>query len=624
MAVLPAAVVAAVVDVGVTLGARLRTAPLDSALLGSGAIDLGWALAVLCGAGLIAGVAAALVRPYLLRRIDEDALAWLVGAALVGLLAGVGLRHFLAVRDWSAGGRLAALLALALIFAAGAGASLRPSAGVLRLRSPVALWAAPLLLAIGPFWLSATAGWVPERVSADARRPGERAVPQRQAPRVILLVTLDTTRFDAIGYSGPGGARTPFLDEIAAQGASFFQATTPSPLTLPSHASMMTGRLPSRHGVRRNGVRLAADVPTLAEHLSSAGWRTGAFVSSRVLRSSYGLARGFEHYDDRMDPRYWPSSQLVTIRLLRWLGWLSYPYENPARVTTLRAAKWLRRDAARPTFLWIHYFDAHAPYTPRRIPPECPHGPLLRDSDGAELWRDGRASRVGEPPPDWFVEHQRELYLAEIEEVDRSIRDLKDELERLGLWDATLLLVVGDHGESFDHGFLRGHVGLFDSTLRVPLLLRWPGAVAAGVEQHRPVSVLDVYATILDASGLDAGAAVARSLLEQPTEVTPLDEEPSLHEWLPTPPLDAELVAARTPRAKLILNRATGATQLFALDRDPGEFRDLSGDPRAAGLRQRLEGVLRESLAASPRAPTTRVLEDEDTRELLQGLGYSE
>ena len=181
----------------------------------------------------------------------------------------------------------------------------------------------------------------------------ERALARGPRPLSVLLVTLDTTRADRLGcYGHPAGA-TPQLDALARRGVLFRQAYAHVPLTCPSHASLLTGLLPTRHGVRDNGgYVLAAGVPTLAEGFAAAGHRTGAFVSAFVLDRRFGLARGFATYHDQV-----PSGSAAD------QGDPSHR-SVPAEETIGRALQWLAQDGSQPFFLWVHLFDPHHPYEP--------------------------------------------------------------------------------------------------------------------------------------------------------------------------------------------------------------------------------------------------------------------
>src|SRR5215217_3910399 len=267
------------------------------------------------------------------------------------------------------------------------------------------------------------------------------AVPVRPS---ILLVTLDTTRADAVG-PGAKGIDTRAFNALAARGRYFRQAYASVPETLPSHASMLTGLYPAGHAVHENARFLDQSHPVLADQLGRAGYRTAAFVSSFVLSRRFGLARGFDLYDDEL-PR--PGT------------------ERDAAATTERALAYLSlQPPDRPLFLWVHYFDAHAPYE----------------------------------PPGRFRGRGMSAYLGEIAAVDEQLGRLTQAFDaRRG---ASGIIVVGDHGEGLgDHGEAQhGHL-LYQSTMHVPLVLNGPG-VAAGVSDV-PVSTRRVYHTLLDWAGV--------------------------------------------------------------------------------------------------------------------------
>ncbi|MEM1207184.1 MAG: sulfatase-like hydrolase/transferase [Acidobacteriota bacterium] len=296
----------------------------------------------------------------------------------------------------------------------------------------------------------------------------------------ILWVTLDTTRADVLGYdifssdapgNGGGPASTPVLDGLAARGVRFDHAYTTAPLTLPSHASMLTGLLPAEHGVHGNGRRLGGEHPLAAERLSALGYRTAAFVSGFTLSSQFGLGRGFDHYDDR------------------FAGDVA---ERRADSTTDRALAWLGRQGEGPLFLWVHYFDPHDPYEP-------PVG-----FDGGDR------------------------YLGEVAFMDRELGRLVSTFEaRSG---DVRILVVGDHGEGRgDHGeALHGNL-LYQGVARVPMV-----AAGDGIEPGRvthPVSVRGVSDTLL----AWAGDAAAEDLLAaRPGVVLGEAMKPFLHYgWQP-------------------------------------------------------------------------------------------
>ena len=263
----------------------------------------------------------------------------------------------------------------------------------------------------------------------------------------ILVVTLDTTRADVIGPEAED-IDTPAFTALAARGLRFRQAYATVPETLPSHASLFTGLLPAGHGVHENARVLARDRPLAAEILQKAGYRTAAFVSSFVLARRFGLARGFEVYDDEL-----PAGLA----------------ERSAAETTERALSYLARDAPQPLLLWVHYYDPHHPYS---------------------------------PPEPFRTRFAKDPYRGEVAAMDAELGRLREAFERRVAGPAAIL-VVGDHGEGLgEHGESQHGRLLYQATMRVPLLLVGPG-ISAGVSDA-PVSTRRVFQTLLDWAGLDA------------------------------------------------------------------------------------------------------------------------
>lgn len=278
-----------------------------------------------------------------------------------------------------------------------------------------------------------------------------------------LLITMDTTRADAIGcFGGPAGV-TPTLDALAREGVAYTAARTVAPITLPAHSSMMTGLYPVRHTVRDNGVNaLPAAAQTIAERARAAGVQTGAVVGAVVLDASWGIGQGFDFFDSRPY-----DAEMARLHIP----------DRPAREVVAVARDWLRkRDPTRPFFLWVHLFEPHAPY---------------------------------EPPPEFLAQAHGDKYLGEVATMDHAIGDLIDELRADGSLEHTLVVAVGDHGESLNqHGEASHGVFCFETTIRVPLIVRHPDGWHAGVRSSEIVSVVDVFPTVCDALGLGASTDV--------------------------------------------------------------------------------------------------------------------
>lgn len=395
---------------------------------------------------------------------------------------------------------------------------------------------------------------------------GAAAGERERAPhaRHLLLITLDTTRADALG----AGA-TPVLDALAASGTSWSGALAPAPLTLPAHASLLTGLEPPAHGLRDNGGGvLPAELPTLATRLAGAGWQTGAVVASRVLDRRFGLGRGFAVYDDRM--------------LADRIGEYGYP-ERPAREVVDAALAWLvDRDPARPFFLWVHFYDPHAPY-------RADSGP--------------------------FGSGPRADYLGEVAAVDRELGRLLG-----GLGPArgeTLVAVAGDHGESLGEQGEAGHgLLLHEGVLRVPLFVAGPG-VRAGRTIAGPVAAWRLAPTLLTLLGHPAGALGGRPLPvgagagEDPVAAGVRSETElprSAYGW-------SALTSWTSGRHRLVRG---ARLELFDLLADPGERRDLAARERSRSRALLAELEKHERSLARRSAPAAA----SGLEEQLAALGY--
>jgi arylsulfatase A-like enzyme/tetratricopeptide (TPR) repeat protein len=275
--------------------------------------------------------------------------------------------------------------------------------------------------------------------------------PSPAARPSILLVTLDTTRADAIGPEAQD-VDTPAFDALAARGLRFRRAYAAAPETLPSHASMMTGLLPAGHGVRQNARPLAPGVPVVAERLKAAGYSTAAFVSALVLARRFGLARGFDVYDDAL-----PAGGT----------------ERASAETADRALAYLAKAPAGPRFVWVHLFDPHAPYA---------------------------------PPEPFRARYRDRPYVGEVAAMDAQLARVADAFTRSARGPVAIV-IAGDHGEGLgEHGEREHGDLLYEATMRVPLVLAGPG-VAPGVSDQ-PASLRRIFHTALDWAGLDAAGSL--------------------------------------------------------------------------------------------------------------------
>ncbi|MEM7584512.1 MAG: sulfatase-like hydrolase/transferase [Acidobacteriota bacterium] len=371
------------------------------------------------------------------------------------------------------------------------------------------------------------------------------------------MVTFDTTRADHIACYGHDGVRTPTIDGLAEEGVLFEQAITPIPITLPSHSSLMTGKVPFVHGVRDNGLfALGEEQTTLAEILRKGQFRTAAAVASFPLTSEFGIDQGFELFDDRVTGRY---EDLYGERVFPKDRFF-FDERKAGRVNEA-VLPWLEEHHAEPFFLWAHYFDPHEPH---------------------------------EPPPPYDQLYAHDPYLGEIAYADESLGTLLAELKRLGVYDRTLIVFTSDHGEGRgEHNEATHSHLLYESTLRVPLVIRVPGGLA-GERVTQRVGIIDVLPTVLDLLNLPEPEGIqGRSLLpllEGRGQTKPRD----LYAETLSPRLSRNWGELRALFYQDLKYVHGPRSELFDLSADPKELADLTAErPEAvAGLRARLEQYL--------------------------------
>jgi arylsulfatase A-like enzyme/Flp pilus assembly protein TadD len=419
----------------------------------------------------------------------------------------------------------------------------------------------------------------------------------------ILLVTIDTWRVDRLSASV-----TPNIDRLAAAGIRFTAARTAAPLTLPSHTTILTGLLPPAHGVRENGVDALSEThPTVAKLLRNAGYRTAAFVGAYVLDRRFGLAQGFDEYDDRItrDPTATerleaerPAAAVVDAAI----AWLDGAHRAPAPAPSTQhpaPAPSTQHPAPHPApatqhpapfFVWLHLYDPHAPYA---------------------------------PPPEFRGRHAS-AYDDEVSYADTQIARVFEWIHGRGLADDTLAIVAGDHGEGLgDHGERTHGMLVYDSTLRVPLVFSSPAALSSRLPGAKPavreeaVSLADIAPTILRAAGIAPPSGMnGRDLLVPPAtggndaarDLYSETEYPRTAGWSP-------LQALTDGRWKTI--RAGSHREVYDIAADPREEHTLEQPSIANAMSARID-ALRASAAPSS---GERVISPE-AAERLRALGY--
>jgi choline-sulfatase len=394
--------------------------------------------------------------------------------------------------------------------------------------------------------------------------------PDRVTPRNVLLITIDTLRADAIGAYGNGAATTPWIDRLAAGGVRFNVARAHNVLTLPSHANILTGRLPVDHGVRDNaGFRLPAAEATLATRLKARSFHTGAFISAFPLDSRFGLSRGFDVYDDAFVDAV-PRPAFLE-------------QERAATDTVAAAARWLeeRKKMAEPWFGWLHLYEPHYPYAPPAA----------------------YASRFSSDP-----------YAGEVAATDAALGPLLQPILDAGMRTDTMVILTADHGESLgDHGEATHGIFAYEATLRVPLVFYYPPLLTPGVVDVE-VTHVDIVPTILETLGMPPVEGLrGRSLAHLSRERS--DDPASYFEAL-----SGSLNRGWAPLSGVVSNGMKyidlPIPELYDLRADPGERHNLA-EARPQELAER-----RERLRSFEKLAVRRVDETSEVKERLRSLGY--
>jgi choline-sulfatase len=399
------------------------------------------------------------------------------------------------------------------------------------------------------------------------RKTKPTPLPSKKEQTNFILISIDTTRADAIGVYGNEQIKTPVLDSFAREGTLFRNAVAHVPLTLPSHTSLMTGLLPARNGVRDNhGYRLKQTIPTMASLFHDNGYKTAAFVSSVILDHRFGLDHGFDTYNDFIQ---FGSQQSVNPQ-----------NERIASATTTEAVNWLSANQEAPYFLFVHYYDPHAKYDPP------------------------------EPYKSNFSNH----YYGEIAYVDsqigvllRSVKDLQN----------TVILITADHGEGLgEHGELGHGLFIYDSTIHIPFLMKGP-KIDPKKEIAQQVQLVDVLPTFLELAGIQKPQGLdGRSLLpliqgNSWNESTAIleTEYPLGIGWSP-------LYAARSSQWKVI---DAPQPELYNIKEDPNENKNEQGkiDSTVRGLSDKLQKYKK-----IPPMTEKSKTEDPELQEQLRSLGY--
>ncbi|MHC4457200.1 MAG: sulfatase, partial [Planctomycetota bacterium] len=392
--------------------------------------------------------------------------------------------------------------------------------------------------------------------------------------RQILLISIDTCRADHLSCYGYFRKTTPNIDEIAQEGFIFRNAITPVPLTLPSHSSMLTGTIPSYHGVHDNeGYKLDESNITLAEILRENGFRTGAIISAFVMDSQFGLDQGFESYNDKFEEEI--ANNLIVQR-------------RGGEVSRF-AVDWLDEHKDEKFFLFLHYYDPHSRY---------------------------------EPPEPFASLYKEDLYAGEVAYADYCIGQVINKLKELGLYDSALIIITSDHGEmlgehnEFTHGYY-----IYQSAIKVPLIIKLPGQKKS-LWIERLAGLIDIVPSICNMLGVK----VPQGVQGKDMSVYFHDRRPSSYErylycesLYPTRYKANSILGVVTERRKYI---QTTRPELYDLLNDPEEAHNLMEQQaqQALMLRDSLRQILEQTLGKSEFDSKMEL--DEESRKRLESLGY--
>ena len=400
-------------------------------------------------------------------------------------------------------------------------------------------------------------------------------------PWNLVLISIDTLRADHLSSYGSSDVSTPHIDKLAEEGVLFEQVQSVAPTTLPAHASLFTGRSPLRHNVHDNiGFYLSESIPTLAAHLSEAGYRTGGFVGAFVLDSRFGIARGFDTYYDDFDAEPETVADGVVV-------------QRRGEEVLKRAIEWMEKAAEpspepKPFFTFLHFYDPHTPYDP-----PAPFQPA-EDSDAAR-------------------------YRGEVAYADSLVGQLLSWLSSRDLDEKTVVALVSDHGEALgSHGERTHGFFLYEAVLRVPWIVRYPGA-PRGTRVSGLARIVDVAPTLVDLlslaplSGVDGKSL--RVLIDDPQQASEL----AAYAETFVPRLSygwSELQSLRRGSHKLIL---APRSELYDVEQDPGEVHDLKEEQPELyeQLRSELDALMAGAESEAVPQPT-----DAETLERLHALGY--
>jgi arylsulfatase A-like enzyme len=445
----------------------------------------------------------------------------------------------------------------------------------------------------------------------------------------VLLITIDTLRPDHLSAYGYPRSTSPRIDQLAREGTLFSQAICQSTQTGPSHTSILTSQYPKTHGALFNGAVFNGSAMTLAEILQVRGYSTGAFISGYPLDSRFGLRRGFETYDDEFllirGLGHLLGWKLVTKKIPQKLGLspICDFWERRAEETNRRVFQWLEKNHRTPFFLWVHYFDAHGPYNPPH-PFDQLYDPFyegrFKDYYNFDLFPDTSDLSQEE------IRHIISLYDGEIRYTDEQVGFLLDKLKERKIYDKTLIILTADHGEDlnehkiFEHGSI-----VYDTAVRVPLILKYPGVIPPGHIVPDQVQSIDIAPTVLDILGIPRRSDMQGKSLLPLTMGIPHSASEKAYIETHRPGAPKTKLGIRTEERKFIYTPDGKQVELYDLRQDPYEQKNIVAEESVQPIAYNFEEELLSfwgELTTDIQSPQARQELSEEVIDKLRSLGY--
>ncbi len=598
---------------------------------------------VLLNAGFIAAWGAVLGILYAALASRSGASAWMTATACAaGMLLCAGLSYF--VRDNASAFVLVVAPAGAMAIG---GIVLERARGGWRRAASLAAYVAVCAAALVA--TARTAGIAPMKAIDEGFRAEPAKVANLAGKPNVIIITLDTVRADHTSLCGYRYKTTPNLDKFAAECRFFPYGESVDSWTLPAHASLFTGKYPREHGARgttvplvqpknkptRFEIPLAPSQVTLASLLSMKGYNTAGIAANYVyLARTYGLAQGFSYYLDTprwlifvkgKSPVYTYGMEAVD-RMLGKNGKLLQTFWSGKDVTCM-AADWIGENKDTPFFLFLNYMDAHCPYSAeppfdRVGAPDAPYDMNLR----LKPWQDTLTQYVrdGKGLSDSLLKSAIRQYDGSIAYMDYWVERLFDALKREGLYDDTLIIVTSDHGEFFgEHQLLSHGTGLYEGGLRIPILVKYPGGRYAGEVLNERVSIMDIYATVLETLGLgvpEVSAVALGTRARGPVIAEEYEYGMNVRRFGPRFAGDRSAIYKEGYK---YVKSTVAPGELYNLTTDEAEEKDLSGDESAVALQ--LDGDITTWQANTSlfdgTTETTQTISPEEY-DRLKSLGY--